>query len=93
MLGELVHPRAGRKVQSVLLAAVEHDHEWDGFTGVARRDVEAVAAVPALSVWVEVADLTTRRGSAAQLRQRRSRASGPRGPLLRVQTGIKGSVV
>ena len=78
LLGELVHPRAGREVQSVLLAAVEHDHKRNGFTGVARRNVEVVAAGPGAFGVGEVADLTPWRGSSPRrcATARRSCASG-----------------
>src|SRR5205085_1887944 len=81
LLGELVHPRAGCKVQSVLVAAVEHDYEWNGFTGVAGRNVEVVAAGPGALGVGEVADLTTRRGGSPRrcATTRRSCASRPAG--------------
>ena len=34
------------KSEPLLLAAVEHDHERNGFAGVAGRDIEVVAARP-----------------------------------------------
>ncbi len=81
LLGELVHPCAGRKVRSVLLAAVEHDHKRNGFTGVAHRNVEVVAASPGAIGVSEVADLTPWRGSSPRrcATARRPCASGPPG--------------
>jgi len=78
LLGQQIHPRAGRKIQSVLLAPVEHDHEWNGFTGVAGRNVEVVAAGSGAPGVREVADLTTRRGGSPRRRATTRRSCGSR---------------